>query len=415
MTDPEPPNEPVPPNGPEPPNADPPHDTGPPSGTAADEAGAGEAAGGPAGEDGEWDGSAATPAKEKGPSKLALVGVAVVALLAGAGTAYALGHHGGGCPGKGNALKVEGTKISTAEFQRRVELLRALYDVRPPTDPKQLAAFNGDAAKGMAQGVLVNHDVVKRNLQAADKTVQDRLDRFIAQRYPQGGRDQFIQALGTYGVSEADVLSEFRRIIETSSLFQNVSADVKVTEDQISQAFAQRKDQLAVPEKRHLKFLVVATQDDANKALSRIKGRETFDQVAKAVSIDPTTKDQGGDLGEVAKAQLDPAFAAAAFSAAKGATFGPVQTSAGWNVGQVVDITPGHAVTLAEVHDSLRDTLIGEAKLAAWRQFLADRLRTASACYAKGNQPADPKAPPPDVTQSNPSTSAPQSTTTTTR
>ncbi|HVW33047.1 MAG TPA: peptidyl-prolyl cis-trans isomerase, partial [Acidimicrobiia bacterium] len=376
---------------------------------AADEAAAGEAAAGR-----EWDGSAPA-AKEKGPSKLALVGVAVVALLAGAGTAYAVGHHGGGCPGKGNALKIEGTTISTGEFQRRVELLRALYDVRPPTDPKQQASFYGDAAKGMAQGVLVSHDVTKRHLQAADKTVQDRLDRFIAQRYPQGGRDQFIQALGNYGVSEADVLGEFRRIIETSSLFQNVSADVKVTEDQITQAFAQRQDQLAVPEKRHLKFLVVATQDDANKALTRIRGRETFEQVAKAVSIDPTTKGQGGDLGEVAKAQLDPAFGAAAFSAAKGATFGPVQTAAGWNVGLVVDITPGHAVTLAEVHDSLRDTLVGEAKLALWRQYLADRLRGANACYAKANRPADPKAPPADVTPANPAPGAPESTTTTAR
>ena len=33
-----------------------------------------------------------------------------VALLAGAGTAFALSNRGGGCPAKGDALKVEGTK-----------------------------------------------------------------------------------------------------------------------------------------------------------------------------------------------------------------------------------------------------------------------------------------------------------------
>jgi len=98
-----------------------------------------------------------------------------------------------------------------------LELLRALYDVRPPTDAARLAAFNGDAAKGMAQSVLVAHDVAKRKLQAADKTVRDRLDRFIAQRYPQGGRDQFVQALGSYGVSENDVLGEFRRLAKAAT------------------------------------------------------------------------------------------------------------------------------------------------------------------------------------------------------
>jgi peptidyl-prolyl cis-trans isomerase C len=363
----------------------------------ADEAEPSEAEAGPEA-DASPAGSEPPPPAERKPSKLALVAVALVALLAGAGTAYALGHKGGGCPPKGDALKVEGEKISNAEFQRRVELLRALYDVRPPTDAAKLATFRGDAAKGMAVATLVAHDVAKRKLEAADKVVRDRLDRFIAQRYPEGGRNQFIQALGNYGVSEDDVLGEFHRILETQALFKSVTADVKIGEDQISKAFEERKAQLAVPEKRHLRHLVVKTEDEAKKALTRINGPETFEGVAKDVSLDTSTKDQGGDLGTVSRAQLDPAFGTSAFGAAKGATFGPVQTKNGWHVGLVEDVTPGHAVTLEEVHDSLRDTLVAEASLAKWRGYLADRIRTADACYAKGNRPADPKAPPPDLT-----------------
>jgi peptidyl-prolyl cis-trans isomerase C len=344
------------------------------------------------------NGSGPPPAAEKGPSKLALIAVALVAVLAGAGTAFALSNRGGSCPAKGDALKVEGTKVSEAEFTRRLDLLRALYDVRPPTDEAKVAAFRGDAAKGMAVAILVSHDVTERNLQAADKVVRDRLDGFIAQRYPQGGRDQFIQALGNFGVSEADVLAEFRRILDTQSLFKAVVGDVKVGEDQISKAFDDRKAQLAVPEKRKLRHLVVKTEDEAKKALTRINGPETFEGVVKDVSLDSSTKEKGGELGTVARAQLDPTFGAAAFEAAKGATFGPVQTKNGWHVGLVEDVTAGHAVTLEEVHDSLRDTLVAEASLTKWRGYLADRIRTAEACYAKGNRPADPKAPPPDLT-----------------
>jgi peptidyl-prolyl cis-trans isomerase C len=187
-----------------------------------------------------------------------------------------------------------------------------------------------------------------------------------------------------------------------------VTADVKVTEDDVTKAFAERKDQLAVPEKRHLRDLVVAGEDDANRALARIKGGESFATVAKAVSLDGATKAQGGDLGTVARAQLDPAYAAVAFSAAKGATYGPVQTRTGWHVGQVVDITAGHPVTLSEVHDSLKATLLGEAQLAQWDTYLADRLRTGDACYAKADRPANPKAPA-QVTPSTP-TSTPSTT-----
>ena len=357
---------------------------------AADEAEKAEA-------ESEWNGSQSKES-ERGPSKLAMAAVALVALLAGAGTAVALGGRGSSCPGKNNALKVEGTPVSAAEFSRRIELLRALYDVRPPTEEAKLAAFRGDAAKGMAVAVLVAHDVAKRNLQTADKTVRDGLDRFIAQRYPEGGRSQFIQALGNYGISEDDVLGEFRRLLETRSLFQAVTADVSVSEDDITKTFEQRKDQLAVPERRHLRHLVVKTESEAQTALNRINGPETFDAVAKDVSLDTSTKDQGGDLGAVSQAQLDPAFGTAAFKEAKGKTFGPVQTKNGWHIGLVEDVTAGHPVTLAEVHDALRDTMVAELRLTKWRGYLGARIKDADACYAKGNRPADPKAAPTDVT-----------------
>ena len=171
------------------------------------------------------------------------------------------------------------------------------------------------------------------------------------------------------------MLGEFRRLLETRGLFQAVTADVKVSEDQITKAFGERKDQLAVPERRHLRHLVVTTEDEAKKALARMKGREAFTAVATSVSLDASTKDQGGDLGIVVQAQLDPAFGAAAFAVAKGSTFGPVMTKNGWHVGLVEDITTGHAVTLAEVHDSLRDTLVAEAGLAEWRTYLGGRIK----------------------------------------
>ena len=350
----------------------------------------------------------------RGPSKLAVVAVALVALLAGAGTAVALGNRGSSCPGKGNALKVEGATVSGPEFGRRIELLRALYDVRPPTDEAKLAAFRGDAAKGMAVAVLVSQDVAERNLQVADKTVRDGLDRFIAQRYPEGGRTQFIQALGNYGISEDDVLGEFRRLLETRSLYQAVTADVTVSDDQVTKVFNERKEQLAVPERRTLRHLVVKTEDDAKRALGRINGPERFEAVAKDVSLDTSTKDKGGELGAVSRAQLDPAFGTAAFQAADGATFGPVQTKNGWHVGLVEEVTAGRPVTLEEVRDALRDTLVGEGRLGKWRGYLGDRIKEADACYAKGNRPADPKGAPADITPStlNPS---PETTPTTTR
>jgi peptidyl-prolyl cis-trans isomerase C len=320
-------------------------------------------------------------------------------------SAAAIAARGGGpCPPPGAALEAEGRSVSVDELDHRVEVLRALYGVQPPKedDTKAAAAFRGDAAKAVAVAVVIDQEVSRRKLTSAEKTARDAMDRFIADRYPQGGRAKFVEQLGQDGLAEKDVLAEFQRLLDTRRLYQAVTADVKVDEAEVTKAFAERKERLAIPERRKLRHLVVSSEAGARAALARINGPESFTAVAKSVSLDASTKQQGGELGLLSADQLDPAFAKAAFSTPKGRTFGPVHTRYGWHAGVVEDITPGHPVTLAEVHDSFRDQLLNEKRLAVWRRYLADRIGRAKVCYADRFRPPDPSAPPPDLTPTVP-------------
>jgi peptidyl-prolyl cis-trans isomerase C len=307
------------------------------------------------------------------------------------------------CPPAGAALEAEGKAVSVDELERRLEVLRALYGVEAPEgDEGKAAAFRGDAAKAVAVAVIVDQDVARRRLGSAEKAVRDAMDRFIAERYPEGGRARFVEALGREGLAEKDVMAEFRRLLDTRRLYEAVTAEVKVEEAEVEKTFAERKDKLAVPERRDLHHLVVATEDSAKAALTRVSRNESFATVAKAVSLDASTKEQGGQLGLLSADQLDPAFARAAFSTAKGKTFGPVQTKFGWHVGVVDDITPGRPVTLEEVRGPLREQLLGEKRLEVWRQYLGRQISKAKVCYADRFRPADPSAPPPDITPTVP-------------
>ncbi len=148
---------------------------------------------------------------------------------------------------------------------------------------------------------------------------------------------------------------------------------------------------------------MVKTEDEAKKALTRINGPETFEDVAKDVSLDASTKEQGGDLGTVSQAQLDPAFGTAAFAPPRGRHFGPVQTKNGWHVGLVEDDHPRPPRHPGRgPRPACATRCVGEARLTEWRGYLAARIRAADACYAKGNRPADPKAPPTDLTPQHP-------------
>ena len=333
--------------------------------------------------------------------------VAVAAVIAGLGVAAVAARGGGPCPPPDAALEAEGTSVSVDELDHRIEVLRALYGVQPPKDDdtKAAAAFRGDAAKAVAVAVIIDQDVSRRKLTSAEKTARDAMDRFIADRYPQGGRAKFVEQLGQEGLAEKDVLAEFKRLLDTRRLYQAVTAGVKVDEAEVTKAFAERKDRLAIPERRKLRHLVVSTEATARNALARVNGPESFAAVAKAVSLDASTKQEGGELGLLSADQLDPAFAKAAFSTPRGRPFGPVQTRFGWHIGVVEDITPGRPVTLEEVHDSLRDQLLGEKRLAVWRQYLGRRIGQARVCYADRFRPADPSAPPPDMMPTAPAPS----------
>jgi len=353
-------------------------------------------------------GGEAAPAPPRRPKVgRGVVILVAVAVVTGVSAAAIAARGGDPCPPADAALEVRGKAVRTDELQRRIEVLRALYGVQPPQDEKRAAAFRGDAAKAVAVALLVEQDVQRRHLEAADKAVRDALDRFIAERYPQAGREGFVQALGNEGVSEADVLGEFRRLLETRRLYEAVTAGVKISDDEVAAAFEKRKEQLAVPERRKLRHLVVASEDEARTALARLQKGESFAAVAGAVSLDASTKAQGGVLGLLSATELDPAFAQEAFAAPVGRPFGPVKTNLGWHVGVVEEIVPGRPVTLDEVHDSLRDQLLGERRLEVWRSYLGHEIKAAKICYAKRFRPSDPAAPPPDINPAVPATPGP--------
>jgi peptidyl-prolyl cis-trans isomerase C len=340
--------------------------------------------------------AAEKPAAPGGRSRRrALAVIVVVAVVAGlAAVAFAaLGSDA--CPSGGAAVEVRGRRATADELERRTEVLKALYGVEPPdkADAKRADAFPRDLAKSVAVALIVESEVDKRGLRAADKAVRDALDRYVAERFPEGGRARFVEALGNQGVSEAEVLAEFRRLLETNRLFQAVTEDLEVTDDELARAFEERKERLA---RRRMRHLVVADEAQARAAMARIQSGEPFAAVATAVSLDAATKETGGDLGSLSAAELAPAFAEAVVTAAVGQPFGPVQTDLGWHVGLVEEVTP---VALDQVRDSLRQQLVGERRLAVWRKYLGQQIADADACYAARFRPADPEAPPPDLSE----------------
>lgn len=294
------------------------------------------------------------------------------------------------------AFRIGDRVVPAEELEHEVDTLRALYGVQPPTEPAALDAFRRDAAKAYAVALILEGAARDSGIVIADKSAQDALNRFVADQLGEGAeaRRQFVAALGNAGTSEQAVLEEIKRQLAVGQLLEQVTGDVAVSDEEVDRAFEQRRAQLGTPERRHLTNIVVSTEQAAQEAAARIRGGEPFGEVARAVSIDGSTREAGGDLGVVAAAPLEDGYAEVAFAAAPGEVFGPVRTRHGWNVGTVLAVVPPVPAELERVRETLRAQLELEESTRLWRDWLAARIRDADVEYAESYRPADPDAPP---------------------
>lgn len=302
------------------------------------------------------------------------------------------------------AFRYPGRDVTVYELNQHVEMLRALYGIEPRAKAQLRDTFRRDAAKSYAVSLELDRAARDAGITIADKQARDALGKIVAEKLGEGPQayPEFIRTLADKGTSEQVVLQEVKRRLAMGRLFNQVVADVgEVTDAQVEAAFEKRRGSLGTPQLRRIANIVVRTEDAAKSVVTDVRSGTAFADAARAHSLDASTKDDGGDLGELNKEQLEPGYGDAAFAAAKGAVFGPVRTQHGWNVGLVRAVIPSQPAEFAAVADDLRQALQDEAYLQRWRSWLKGMITSAGVRYAEEYRPADPDAPP-DVTPDRP-------------
>jgi peptidyl-prolyl cis-trans isomerase C len=132
------------------------------------------------------------------------------------------------------------------------------------------------------------------------------------------------------------------------------------------------------------RHILVKTEDEAKKALARLRGGEDFVKVATEISQDPGSKTDGGDLGFFTQDRMVAPFAEAAFKLEPGKLSEPVQTQFGWHVIRVEEKRTKPLPTFDEMKEQIDTYLARQAQ-----QNVILRLRQA-AKVERLDQPAKP-------------------------
>ncbi len=171
------------------------------------------------------------------------------------------------------------------------------------------------------------------------------------------------------GLTEAQVRDLYRTNILRQKLFDQITADVPHSEDEV-----------------WARHILVADEATANKVRQQLLSGGDFAKLAAQYSTDTGTKDKGGDLGWFPKGQMVPEFEAAAFSLKVGEISQPVKSQYGYHIIQV----------LAHANVPMDPSVYSQAQQTAfndWLKKLRDQYKVETYNNWQNLVPTDPAVP----------------------
>ncbi len=190
----------------------------------------------------------------------------------------------------------------------------------------------------------------------------------------------------------ADRRQEFevpeRRVVDYLMIDRaQLQAGIEITDPEVAAYYRENESDYSREEQVRARHILARTDKDRTveearrsieQARARIAKGEDFGAVAAEMSDDPGSKDRGGDLGSFGRGQMVSEFEEAAFAASPGELVGPVETSFGVHLIEVLSKSEGGLQPLDEVATSIRNRLAAErARTLAQTKAteLAERVR----------------------------------------
>jgi foldase protein PrsA len=239
--------------------------------------------------------------------------------------------------GGGNVASVNGQAISRADFDHKLE-----------SSPAARQTLNQ-----LVQQALIDQYARDKKVDVSQAEI-DKKEADTKAKFPAG---QFEQILKQQGLTEADV----QQILKQQLVLEKATApQVHVSEADIKSYFDKNHAVFDKPEQVKARHVLVADAKTAATVMAKLKANPSdanWTAVAKQYSVDPSSKDKGGELGYFGRGQMVAPFQDAAFGAKVGQIVGPVKSPFGYHVIQVEDKKPAQKATLASAHDQIKTQL----------------------------------------------------------
>src|SRR4029453_5852060 len=286
-------------------------------------------------------------------------------------------------------------QISKSDWDALIEQTRRNFKATNKPFPKpgsvDLANLKANATQFLIQSSEYQQEAEKLDAKVSDKDIEARLQQIKEQYYgnPAGQKKatqaqmdkRYQEALKQQGFSDEEVRSGIKLQLIREKVFQKVTSDVKVSDDDVKAYYDKNKKQYetpAQPESRDVRHILVkskAKADDLYTQLQKSPGK--FAHLPKKFSTATSAAQNGGKLppGTAGKGPLVPEFEKVAFSIPAHKISKPVHSQFGWHIieapGPIKAGQPPTRTPYSQVKEAIRQQLLSQDKQKEMDKWLA--------------------------------------------
>lgn len=231
-----------------------------------------------------------------------------------------------------------------------------------PSAPATTAAAAGPAKTGDISVVQAQLDLIVKERVAQGQADTPELRAFLRDELI--NRELFIRAAKAKGLDRDAGMKTQMQVAADSVLIRSYLNDYMgvngVTDEVLKREYENIKAGLGDKEYR-ARHILVEKKEDAEALIKQLQAGGKFDELAKANSKDPGSKDNGGDLDWAVPSNYVKPFADALTALQKGKfTPTPVQSPFGFHIIQLDDTRDAKVPTFDEVKPQLTQRLQGQ-------------------------------------------------------
>jgi foldase protein PrsA len=299
----------------------------------------------------------------------------------------------GGLP-KSAVAQVDDKVITREDLDKQIENLKKQYGEQglPVAGTPEYVTLQKDIVAQLVEQEVVSQEAKEMGIDVTSEDVDEQIDQYIQMT---GGEEAFQAALDERGYTLPDLKAEVHKALLQQKVLVEVTKDVQeVSDEEALDYYNQHKNDpnFQKPETRRVRHILVADEATAASVKAQLDAGGDFVALAKQYSTENSSKENGGDLGEIASlnsGQVPPEVEPAMNQLAAGQTSGPVKSSIGYHIIRVDEIIPAKTLTFEETAEEIKSSNFQQKQQQTAMDWITEAKKRHDITYADEFKPDD--------------------------